>query len=106
MILLVPNLHLGLVIKAYCMYSWMLSRLWEFVGPWIVSSLFLQFLGLALIWAKFFWGSFMNNCFNTFSLSISSWSSGLVSDLVRFGETHCTECPEGLEPTTTFISLI
>jgi len=27
--------------------------------------------------------------------SVSSWSSILVPDLVRFGETHCTAFPEG-----------
>jgi hypothetical protein len=41
-LLVVPKLHLGLVIKVYCMCSWMLSQVLEFVGPWMVSSLFLS----------------------------------------------------------------
>jgi len=76
----------------------------------IFVYIYRRFLGLALVWAKNFLGFLHEQLFQyilpCLPASISSWNSVLVSDLVRFGETHCIECPKGLEPTTTFFPFL
>ena len=77
MILLVPKIafrtgYQGILHMFLDAESSFLEFCWAMNSKLLISVyIYKRLLGLALIWAKYFWGSFMNNCFNTFCLSPS-----------------------------------